>query len=56
VFIDLDSKDTVENPDISRFMVRTKASAMPFDWGLSTGVVLGSKPMSRAKRRVCSAM
>jgi hypothetical protein len=29
--------------------VRTNASAIPFDWGLSTGVVRGSKPISRAK-------
>jgi alkanesulfonate monooxygenase SsuD/methylene tetrahydromethanopterin reductase-like flavin-dependent oxidoreductase (luciferase family) len=28
------------------------ASAMPFDWGLSIGVVSGTKPMSRASARV----
>src|SRR3954447_23415655 len=29
-----------------------KASAIPLDWGLSMGVVLGSRPRSRAKDRV----
>src|SRR5262249_48992051 len=36
-------------------MVRTKASAIPLLCGLSIGVVLGSRPMSRAKLRVSPA-
>src|SRR5262249_21391943 len=36
-------------------MVRTKASPIPLLCGLSIGVVLGSRPMSRAKLRVSPA-
>src|SRR5262249_23575351 len=36
-------------------MVRTKAPAIPLLCGLSIGVVLGSRPMSRAKLRVSPA-
>ena len=36
-------------------MVLTKASAMPFDCGLSSGVVQGRKPMLRASLRVSAA-
>ena len=37
-------------------MVRTNASAMPFDCGLSMGVVRGLRLISRAKRRVTILM
>jgi hypothetical protein len=36
--------------------VLTKASAMPFDWGLLIGVVRGTRPMSRASARVARAV
>jgi hypothetical protein len=29
----------LRHASISRFIVRTNASAIPFDWGLSTGVL-----------------
>src|SRR5215469_6647347 len=37
-------------------MVLTKASAMPFDCGLSIGVVHGTRPIARASARVSPAV
>ena len=50
--VTVSASGTGETRTSSRLIVRTKASAMPLLWGLSKGVVRGSSPISRAKRRV----
>jgi len=42
--------------DVTRFIVRTKASAMPLDCGLSIGVVRGLRLILLAKRRASLAV